>query len=338
MHARCDGAGHPSRIAKSLSAMLNLRRKSVFGLGAAATWLLCSQAVLHAQDLTPRAYIITPIHSNAVTLTYSFSDGGVTTDNAIPLTGATAVLHVPIFNYYHALSFFGRSANVVASLPYGVAHYQGTFRDGEMKIYRSGLLDSVFRFSVNLRGGPAMPAKEYQSWKQRTLLGVSLRVVAPTGQYDGTKLVNNGSNRWAFKPEFGYSRRWGHWLLDAYAGVWFYTTNPEYFSHNAFFPGTQTQSQAPMGSFEAHLSYNVKSRLWFSLDGNFWHGGSSSLNGIENSATVQSNSRIGATGSFPLSKHQSLKVSYSDGTYIRFGGNFQNVSVAWQYSWLGRPN
>jgi hypothetical protein len=43
-----------------------------------------------------------------------------------------------------------------------------------------------------------------------------------------------------------------------------------------------------------------------------------------------------ATISIPTSKHQSLKFSYSNGTCIRFGGNYQNVSVAWQYSWLGR--
>ncbi len=298
----------------------------------------CPLQGLRAQDLAPRAYVITPIHWNAVTLTYSFSNGGVSTDNAIPITDATATLNVPIFNYFHALSFFGRSANILAVLPYGVAHYQGTFMDNETRIYRSGLLDSSFRFSVNLMGGPAMTPKEYQSWKQKTILGVSLRVVAPTGQYDGTKLINNGSNRWGFKPEFGYSERWGHWVLDGYAGAWFYTTNPEFFAHNAFVPGNQTRSQSPIVSFEGHLSYDVKQRFWFSLDGNFWHGGSTSLNGVENPNTVQTSSRIGATASIPLTKHQSLKVSYSDGDYVRFGGNFQNVSVAWQYSWLGRPN
>jgi hypothetical protein len=312
--------------------------RAAFKLVLSAVIAACPLQVLHAQDLAPRAYIITPVHWNAVTLTYSFSDGGVSTDNAVPITDATAVLHVPIFNYFHSLNFFGRSANILASLPYGVAHYQGTFMDNERKIYRSGLLDSVFRFSVNLKGGPAMSVKEYQSWQQKTILGVSLRVAAPTGQYDPTKVVNNGSNRWAFKPEFGYSERWGHWVLDAYAAVSFFTTNPEYFSHNAFFPGTQTQSQKPIGSFEGHLSYDVRPRLWFSLDGNFWHGGSTSLNGIANPQTVQTSSRIGATASLPLSKHQSMKVSYSDGAYVRFGGNFQNISVAWQYSWLGRPN
>ena len=312
--------------------------RALFKLVLSAVLAACPLQALHAQDLAPRAYIITPVHWNAVTLTYSFSEGGITTNNAIPVTNATGTLHVPIFNYFHSLKFFGRSANILVALPYGVAHYQGTFMDNEKKVYRSGLLDSVFRFSVNIKGGPAMSVKEYQSWKQKTILGVSLKVVAPTGQYDGTKLINNGSNRWAFKPEFGYSERWGHWVLDAYAAVWFFTTNPEFFSHNAFFPSTQTQSQKPIGSFEGHLSYDVKQRFWFSLDGNFWYGGRTSLNGVENPSTLQTSSRIGATASIPLNKHQSLKFSYSDGDHVRFGGNFQNVSVAWQYSWLGRPN
>ena len=47
------------------------------------------------------------------------------------------------------------------------------------------------------------------------LLGASLRVIAPTDQYDATKIVNWGINRWALKPELGYSERWGNWVLDA---------------------------------------------------------------------------------------------------------------------------
>jgi hypothetical protein len=93
-----------------------------------------------------------------------------------------------------------------------------------------------------------------------------------------------------------------------------------------------------MGSFEGHLSYDVKPRFWFSLDGNFWFGGRVSLNGTENDNTLQTNSRVGATVSIPVSKHQSLKVSYSDGVHIEYGGNYNSVSVGWQYGWLGKPN
>jgi hypothetical protein len=190
------------------------------------------------------------------------------------------------------------------------------------QVYRSGLLDLALRFSVNLKGGPAMATPQFVKWKQKTLIGASLTVVAPTGQYDPTHLINWGINRWAFKPELGYSRRWGKWVLDGYGGVWFYTTNNASYS----VPNPQPQTQSPIGSFEGHLSYDIKPSCWASLDGNFWFGGSTSLGGIANPVSRQTSSRIGGTFAIRFRKHQTLKASYSDGAYVRFGGNYQVVS------------
>jgi hypothetical protein len=293
--------------------------------------------MLSAQDLSPRTYVITPLHSNAVTLTWSFYDGSINFNGALPVSDATGTYNVPILSYYHSFDLLGRSANVVASLPYGVGNFQGTINGAGDNLYRSGLVDSVFRFSVNLKGGPAMSVQKYMKWNQKVLLGASLKVIAPTGQYDPTKLINWGTNRWSFKPEFGYSQRWKKWVLDGYAGVWFFTTNSDFWSRNIYYSGTRSQTQEPIGSFEGHLSYDFKPRLWASLDGNYWFGGKTSAGGVLNPLSEQSNSRIGGTVSVPITKHQSLKFSYSNGTYIRFGGNYQNVSAAWQYSWLGKP-
>jgi hypothetical protein len=126
-------------------------RKQIFNFVFATTLAACLLQALQAQDLAPRAYVITPIHSNAVILTCSFYNGDVLFNNVLPIKDATAVLDIPIFSYYHSLSFFGRSANFTASLPYGVGHFRGKFIDDETKLYRSGLLDSSFRFAVNLR-------------------------------------------------------------------------------------------------------------------------------------------------------------------------------------------
>ncbi len=306
-------------------------------LAIAAAFELCALGIACGQDLAPRAYVITPLSWNSVTLTYIYNTGSLQFDGAVPITGATANISTPIVSYYHSLNFFGRSANVLASLPYGVGNFQGHALGAEKHAYRSGLLDSFYRFSVNLKGGPALPAQEFQKWHQKILIGASLKVVAPTGQYDPTKLINWGNNRWAFKTEIGYSQRWGHWVVDAYAAGWFFTTNQEFFSHNQYFPGTQTQSESPVAAFEGHLSYDFKPRLWVSFDANFWHGGETSLNGVTNIATQQKDSRIGATASIPITKHQSLKVSYNNGAYINYGGNYQSISVAWQYYWLGWP-
>ena len=285
------------------------------------------------QDLSPRAYVITPVGFNAITLTWSYFNGGVNFNGAVPITGATGIYNVSSFTYYRCFSFFGRSANIAASLPYAVGNFQGQFQQEQRSVYRSGLVDFGVRFSVNLMGGPAMPPEKFAKWKQKVLLGASLRVVAPTGQYDPTKLVSWGINRWAFKPEFGYSEQWGNWLVDAYAGVWFYTTNQQSFS----LPVPQPQTEQPVGALEGHLSRNFKFGTWASLDANFWWGGITSLSGIQNLATKQTGSRIGGTVAWRFARHQSLKVSYSNGTYVRFGGNYQAVQAAWQYSWLGWP-
>ena len=311
--------------------------RDLFRLGFASALVVCALPTLFAQDLAPRAYVITPTRTNAVTVAWSFYDGNIDFNGALPISGATGKYNIPIVSFYRSFGLFGRSANVVASLPYAFGHFRGTVAGAESELYRSGLIDSVYRVSVNLKGGPAMPLQDFAKWKQGVLLGASLKVIAPTGQYDPTKLINWGTNRWSFKPEFGYSQRWGKWVVDGYAGVWFFTTNHDFFSRNSYFPGTRSQSQNPIGALEGHLSYDFKPRLWVSLDGNYWFGGKTSIDGIENPLTYESNSRLGGTASVPITKHQSLKFSYSNGTYIRFGGNYQNLSLAWQYSWFGKP-
>ena len=274
-------------------------------------------------------------------LGYSYNHGELLFEGAVPITDATGKLSVPSVAYYHSFSLLGRSANVLAALPYGVGTFEGkVFEQEERSVYRSGLFDSQFRFSVNLVGGPAMSLPEMRQWRQKTLLGVSLKVIPPTGQYDPTKLINLGSNRWTFKPELGFSH--GSAVtgsLDAYGSVLFFTENPEFFSNNPEFnTGTQAQTQDPIGAVELHLSYDVRPRLWVSLDGNFWYGGKTSLNGVENPVTLQQSSRVGVTASFPVTRHQSLKVSYAQGAYVRFGGDYRIASVAWQYAWIGKSN
>lgn len=300
--------------------------------------LLVTTFTSAAQDLAPRAYLITPVHSNALTLTYSIFTGELLFDGTVPITDATARVSVPAVSFYHSMRFLGRTASITAAAPYGIGNFRGTVLSTETNVYRSGMFDSTLRFSVNLFGGPAMDLRDFKDWRQKTLVGMSIRVVVPTGQYDPTKLINLGGHRWAFKPEVGLSRRWGHWILDSYGGLWLYTENHEFFSRNQFSQVVNTQGQDPIFAFEGHLSYDVRPRLWASLDGNFWHGGRTSLNGVVNPRTVQNNSRAGLTLSLPVTKHQSLKVSYSRGAYIRFGGKYDNVSVGWQYSWIGKPN
>ena len=87
--------------------------------------LCCGQAAV-AQTLAPRAYVITPVGANAITLSWSFFDGGVNLNGTLPVTGATGVYHVPTVSYYHSFSLFRRSANITGFLPYGVGTFSGS--------------------------------------------------------------------------------------------------------------------------------------------------------------------------------------------------------------------
>jgi hypothetical protein len=309
--------------------------------GAAASRTVARDALLlmaisglaipvHSQDLTPRAYVISPAGSQAVTLSSSFSSGQVLLDPTVPIENAKGTFQAPTFSYYQSLNLLGRSSNFTVALPYAHGDFEGTVSGSPNQAYRSGLGDTRVRFSVNLSGGPAMNVEDYLKWTEKRLVGASLTVTIPSGQYDPARLVNIGTNRWGFKPEIGFSRRWRRrWVVDSYAGAWFFTDN------SAFYSGQSVRAQSPVGAVEGHLGYYLKPRLWASFDVNFWAGGRSALNGVEKQ-DQQRDSRIGGTMSVPISRHHSVKCSYSQGAYVTVGGAYRTISVGWQYSWISR--
>ena len=123
-------------------------------LASAAAIVASFAQVLCAQTLAPRAYVITPEGSNAVTLTWNFYTGDILFDNTLPITGASGSINIFIPTYYHAFGLFGRSANVTASLPYSVGNFQGLIVNQEQNLYRSGVADGFIRLSVKSERRP----------------------------------------------------------------------------------------------------------------------------------------------------------------------------------------
>lgn len=290
--------------------------------------VLARPPAIWPQELAPRAYDIAPIGANYLTLSNAYNTGGVFTDPAVPVEDAKARFNVATISIYHSLSLFGRTANITALLPYVIGQFSAEVNGSSVQASRSGTSDARVRVAVNLLGGPAVMPEKFAGWREGRLLGVSLTVVTPNGQYDPARLINLGYNRWAFRPEVGYSTRLSRWSLDVYGGVWFYTSN------SAYYPGGAYKSQTAVYSGEAHLSYSVRPRLWISADGNFWAGGRSIVNGLPQ-AGVQRNSRGGATVSVPLTKHWAAKASFSSGVYIPIGGDFRQATIGLQYGWIG---
>jgi hypothetical protein len=285
---------------------------------------------VEAQELIPRAYLVTPTGSNAVTFGFGWNDGEIVFEPSVPIENGRGKFQTYVLSYYHSFGLMGRSSNVVVSIPYGRGDFEGDVVGVRNQVYRSGLADARVRLSVNLLGGPAMRLSQFREWREKTLLGVSVTAVVPWGQNDPARVINPGTNRWAFKPEMGITRRWRRWVAEGYGGVWIFAPNSE------FYPGNAKRTQQPMFAGEGHLGYYFRPRLWASFDGNVWAGGRSSINGsIKQDA--QRESRLGSTVSVPFTRHQSIKFSYSRGAITRIGGNFRTISAAWQYSWIGKP-
>ena len=279
------------------------------------------------QDLEPRAYSAAPVGANFLVAAYVYSTGDVVTDPSLPVTDIQAHIHGFAAGYGRTFALFGRQALATVALPYAFGDVSGNVGENRLRVTRSGLVDLKGKFSINLYGNPAMGPREFAARPRSVLVGASLVVSAPTGKYDETKLINLGTNRWAFKPEIGVSVPWKGFDFDAYAGVVFFTEN----SH--FYPGASTKTQDPLTTFQLHASYTVRPGLWAAIDGTWYGGGASHVN--DGPGTMRlANSRFGATISIPVAKKQSVKVAFSRGAFVRFGSNFTTVGASWQLLWF----
>jgi hypothetical protein len=224
-------------------------------------------------------------------------------------------------------SLFGRTALVGAGLPFARANASGRVGEEAGRVIREGMADLRIRLAVNLVGGRAVTVREFAGARRPTIVGVSLVTVPPLGKYDRTRLINLGANRWAFKPEVGVSHAIQRWTIDAYAGVWLFMENDE------FYTGASVRAQRPIVSIQTHASYTFRPRLWIAADATWYSGGSTTVDGVAK-RDLQRNSRIGATLSLPLPGQQSIKFAGSAGATTRIGSDFTTFAAAWQVSWF----
>ena len=314
-------AGHPAEYG---STKRNIWRFQSRWAGIALVWSILASA----QEMEPRSYSAVPVGTNFVVAGYARSTGDVSLDPSLPITDLQARINTYSLGYSHSFGVAGHLASIAVLLPYANANLTGNVAGVPGQAWRSGLGDVRFRIAVNLLGDPALTPEEFAQRSPNTILGASLSVVAPTGQYQSARIINVGSNRWAFKPELGLSQPVGNWFVEGAAGVWVFTDNTEFF-------GGKRRSQAPLAVFQWHGGYTWRPGLWIAADVTYLTGGRTSINGVQNQ-DLQSSTRYGITLSVPLAAQWSTKLAWSRGLSTRIGGNFQTVAVALQYRWFNR--
>ena len=278
-----------------------------------------------AQEIEPRAYANIPIGLNFVAAGYIYSSGDIAVDSSVPLEDASLRVHGAFLGYVRSFDFFGRSANVALAVPYAWLTGSATFRGDQVEREVSGFGDPRLRIAVNLYGAPALSLEEFKDYQQDLIIGVSVTVSVPLGQYESDKLVNIGTNRWAVKPEVGLSRAWGPFILEAAFGVVFFTENDD------FLRG-RTLERAPIYSLQGHAIYNIYRGIWAAFDIVGYRGGRTTVDGKEGE-DIHENLRVGVTLSFPVTQRSSIKLYGSTGAYQRTGANMNTGGFAWQVRW-----
>jgi hypothetical protein len=287
--------------------------------------LLLVAAQADAGEIEPRSYINTPVGINFLLAGYAYSDGGLSTDGSSPIKDAKLRMNTGVLAYARTLDVWGKSGKFDIILPYsqlsGSAMVAGQPRERNV----SGLNDPRFRFSVNFYGAPALSLEEFVNYKQDLIIGASVQVSAPLGQYDKDKLVNLGNNRWFVKPDIGISKAWGALTVELSTGVTFFTKNNNYF-------GGKTLEENPVSSTQLHFTYNLGRGVWAALSGTYDYGGRSTIDGVR-SDDLENNSRVGFTLASPVNRNNSIKLFASTGVHTSAGSDFKLAGIIWQYRW-----
>lgn len=299
----------------------NAHRAALLGM---AMFVLASSPG-RAAELEPRAYANAPVGMNFLIAGYAYSEGGLSTDSASPIQDAHLNINTGVLAYARSLDVWGKSGKFDVIMPY--SQLSGTALVNGQPAARqvSGLNDPRFRFSVNFIGAPALLMQEFANYQQDLIVGASVQVSAPVGQYDPSRLVNIGSNRWFIKPDIGISKAIGAFTLELSAGAFFYSKNDEYY-------GGKSLEQDHLYTTQAHVTYSFGNGVWAALDGTYDYGGRTTVNGVQQD-DVQESSRFGATLAMPVNRNYSVKLYASSGVSIRTGSDYNLAGAALQYRW-----
>ena len=285
---------------------------------------------IQAQDLEPRSLSAIPTGGNFAVASYGYSTGNILLDNSLPIEDLNSSLNNIVLAYGRSFKSFNHLSKFDVVLPYSFAKFEGEVNNLDSSTYRNGFGDALVRYSLVLVGGKPLNIKEFFAYEQKKFkLGVFARARLPIGNYDPTKLLNLGANRWSLKLGIGASYTFFKRLVvEGHANSWFFSENTEFFNGNSI-------KQKPLLSFQLHTTYVFKPGVWLAVSVGRSALGETVLNGVEKN-DLQNNSRYGAAFAFKLNKKNALKFGITSGITTRYGANFTSILVAYQFMWFDK--
>ncbi len=263
-----------------------------------------------AQEMEPRSYSPNPVGVTFVIVAFTRSTGGILTDPSLPVDDVEAEVDATALGLGHT---FGLLRPLGEHRAGAATHLRALHRNAGWR-GRRGLALRHRRHEGQVhdephRGARAAARRSSRAASRRRRSARASRFRRRPASTTRDKLINVGTNRWAFKPEIGVSHPVGKWTFEAIAGAWFFQDNDDFF-------GGRHREQEPLASIQGHVSYTFRPRLWLAFNATYYDGGRSTIDGVEKDDR-QSNSRYGLTLSVPVAQRQSLKLNWNDGATTR---------------------
>jgi hypothetical protein len=275
-------------------------------------WCLCVFLVLglpfvcFAQEIVPRRWSHLPIDANFAGGGYAYTEADISIDPVLRIENVEMELHTWAVRYIRTFELFQKSARIGFTQGFQEGRWSGTVDGTSKSITRSGLSDSVVRFAINLYGAPPLEGKEFVAYQAgadvETIVGTALVVHFPTGDYMDDKLINLGTNRFTFRPQLGVVHNRGKWSMELTGAVWLHTDNDDFFNGNRL-------ETDPFYTFQTHLDYTFRPRLWAAASAGYGYGGESTVSGVDKNDRRENLVWALSLG-FPITRQFGVKVAY----------------------------
>ncbi|WP_163516359.1 transporter [Gelidibacter japonicus] len=287
--------------------------------------LLLFVTKVYTQDIEPRRWTPLPLKSNIVGFGYGYTEGHIAFDPVVEIENAGIKQNALALQYVRPFKLGKKLARLDVLIPYAIAHWDGLLNGIPASVNRSGFADPRLRLSVNIIGPSAMEPKELHEFLVAhpvfTVIGVSLAVSFPIGEYYNDKLLNLGQNRFIFRPQAGFTHTWGNWSYELTGSVFIYTNNNDFFN-------ASVRKQDPVFAMQTHLIRRFNNNIWGSLSLGTGLAGQSIIN---NQPKDEQENIMGALSiGFPILKQQGFKLVYiRSQTLTDVGGDTNTFGAVW---------
>jgi hypothetical protein len=221
--------------------------------------------------------------------------------------GASFDATMAMAGYAHTFALFDRSAMAAVILPMGRISGDVVVGSKTVNQQASGWGDPMLEFDINLIGPRSQKnIPDAMRYEPGFSLDLLTDLALPIGEYDSSKQLNIGQNRWYGRIGMPITIQIGPWIpgqrttLEFLPAVWLFGDNTDYVG--------KTLKTDPMYQLDAHLTRDFTEHVWGALDASWYSGGQATIDGVKGSKL--NNLGFGLTLGYTVNDNLNLTVGY----------------------------